>query len=236
MKPIGFRKEQLRNRYDVGAFHEDSWHSYCGERTRKILSHVLSHSTVKSRSLLNAGSGVYRVDEPDWEEIRVDLFEAPLGNCGNAICASIEALPIAEKAIGAVVCVGEVLGYCDPQLAFSEFSRILERNGALVCDFGSSLSFRYSMRDCYAREADIVTDEYNGTLERVWVYNPSFVRRLLRSNGFSIRHEYGTHTWSALANRIGVSKTGATYFQRSMEWLKLPKRWADICTIVAEKT
>ena len=222
----------------MDAFHEDPWHSYCGERTREIVSRALLDATANSRLLLNAGSGVYRIDKPGWEEICVDLFETLTGQvlgARNALCASIESIPLAEKAIGAVVCVGEVLGYCDPQLAFSEFSRVLETNGILVCDFGSSLSLRYKMRDCYARQADIVTDEYNGTAEPVWVYNPSFIRRLLMSNGFSLLQEYGTHTWSAFASRFGISKTKATSFQRGMEWLSLPKRWADVCTIVAEK-
>jgi hypothetical protein len=91
------------------------------------------------------------------------------------------------------------------------------------------------MQDCYGREADIVTDEYNGSSERVWIYHPRFIRRLLRVSGFSVRREYGTHTWSSLATRLGISKTRSTSLQRSLEWLPLPKRWADVCTIVAEK-
>jgi hypothetical protein len=50
-----------------------------------------------------------------------------------------------------------------------------------------------------------------------------------------VQQEFGTHTWSALANRLGVSKAGATTFQRSMRWLSLPRQWADIRTIVAER-
>lgn len=234
--PIGFSREELRKRYDVRAFHEDPWHDYCGEQTSKIVSLALSKGPRRSSLLLNAGSGVYRIEQPEWDEICVDLFEAPLGNCTNCVCASIEALPLTEQAFGAVVCVGEVLGYCDPQLAFREFNRILEINGILVCDFGNSLSFRYSMRPCYAREADIVSDEYNGTEERVWIYNPHFIRRLLGANGFSVREQYGTHTWSAAASRLGMSKTRATFLQRSMQWISLPSRWADVCTIIAEKT
>jgi hypothetical protein len=91
------------------------------------------------------------------------------------------------------------------------------------------------MQDCYGREADIVTDEYNGSSERVWIYHPRFIWRLLRVSGFSVRREYGTHTWSSLATRLGISKTRSTSLQRSLEWLPLPKRWADVCTIVAEK-
>jgi SAM-dependent methyltransferase len=233
---MGFSREELRKRYDVGAFREDPWHDYCGEQTRRIVSLVLSNGPSRSNLLLNAGSGVYRIDQPGWEETCVDLFEAPLGTGANTVCASIEALPLAEETFGAVVCVGEVLGYCDPQLVFSEFNHILERKGILVCDFGNSLSLRYKMRACYAREADIVTDEYNGTEERVWIYNPHFVRRLLKSSGFAVRQQYGTHTWSAAASRLGISKTRATSLQRSMQWISLPNRWADICTIVAEKT
>jgi SAM-dependent methyltransferase len=233
--PPGFRREQLRERYDVAAFQEDSWHAYCGQETRRIINSALSRPTTPSNRLLNAGSGVYRLDVPGWDELAVDIFETPLGGRGNTFCASIESLPIDQETFGAIVCVGEVLGYCDPQLAIKEFGRILQRKGSLVCDFGSSLSFRYQMRECHGREADIVSDEYNGTAERVWIYNPRFIRRLLRANGFEVIREYGTHTWSSLATRIGASKARATEFQRSMDWMPLPKRWADVCTIIAEK-
>ena len=235
MIQTGFRREQLRERYDVDDFHEDPWHGYCGECTREIISGVLPNASSDSDLLLNAGSGVYRLNRPGWEEISVDLFESPLGNRPNSLCASVEDMPLEDESFGAVVCVGEVLGYCDPQRAFIEFSRVLRRGGILICDFGSTLSFRHRSHACYAREADIIVDEYNGTEERVWVYNPHFIRRLLRSSGFTVQQEFGTHTWSALANRLGVSKARATTFQRSMRWLSLPRQWADIRTIVAER-
>jgi SAM-dependent methyltransferase len=233
---MGFTREQLRGRYDVGAFSEDPWHEYCGEQTSKIVSMALAQRRSRSNLLLNAGSGVYRLEQPNWEEICVDLFDAPLANHTHAVRASVEALPLQECTFGAVVCVGEVLGYCDPQLAFKEFARILEDKGILVCDFGNSLSFRHKMRACYARAADIVTDEYNGTEERVWVYNPRFIKRLLESSGFSIRQQFGTHTWSAAAHRFGMSKTRSTLIQRSLHLIPFPRRWADVCTIIAERT
>jgi SAM-dependent methyltransferase len=232
---MAFTREQLRRRYDVSVFSEDPWHEYCGEQTRKIVSRALAQRSGRSNLLLNAGSGVYRLGQPNWDEICVDLFDAPIANHTNAVRASIESLPFGERTFGAIVCVGEVLGYCDPQLAFREFSRILKNKGTLVCDFGNSLSFRYKMRACYGREADIVTDEYNGTEERVWIYNPHFIKRLLESSGFTIHRQYGTHTWSAAASRLGWSKTQSTLVQRAMKWAPFPRRWADVCTIVAEK-
>jgi len=109
----------------------------------------------------------------------------------------------------------EVLGYCDPQLALTEFSRILQQRGLLVCDFGAAESSVQNAGLLW-READIVTDEYNGSSERVWIYHPRFIRRLLRVSGFSVRREYGTHTWSSLATRLGISKTRSTRF--SVRW------------------
>ncbi len=134
------------------------------------------------------------------------------------------------------MCVGEVLGYCDPAIALREFRRVLTSTGTLICDFGSSRSFRNLFRSSYGSAADITADYYNETLERTWVYDPEYLLSLLTSFDFKIAETSGTHTWSALARRLGLRQSTATGIQRRLEWLRPPAAWADIMTIVAVKT
>jgi SAM-dependent methyltransferase len=186
-----------------------------------------------SKWMLNAGAGVYELGLGEWRETAVDLFDSPLKDRRYAACASVEHLPFRDRTFGAIVCVGEVLGYCDPAKAILEFARVLVPSGILFCDFASSRSLRYWWKPVYGRAADIVTDQYNGTPERVWIYSPAYLQELLQFSGFAIRSRIAIHTWSALAMRLGLDKSAAVSFQQLLEWLPSPKIWGDLMTIVA---
>jgi SAM-dependent methyltransferase len=232
MRP-GFQPFELAQRYNVERFSEDEWHSYSGERTARLLNEQLGSKQGVPQLLLNAGAGVYQLGLSRWTEIAVDLFDAPIRGRPHAVRASVEALPFEANMFGAVVCVGEVLGYCDPARAIAEFARITVPDGLLICDFGTTRSFRHWLRKEHARAAELVTDQYNGTSEPIWIYDPSYIRSLLASTGFQIKAVYGTHTWSALGRRVGVPPSLSTSIQRRLEWLPLPSAWADLMTIVA---
>lgn len=232
----GFEPDQLRARYDVENISEDAWHSYSGARTAKILTRYLPMSGAKSRSLLNAGSGVHQVRMPPWQEVSVDLFSRPIRSHSKFVCANIEQLPFAANEFGAVVCVGEVLGYCDPARALAEFARVVEQGGVLICDFGNTRSIRYWLTPTYRRAADLTTDSYNGTPERIWVYEPSYILSLLESSGFEIKRTIGTHTWSALWRRLGASSQRAVRWQTLLEWIPVPESFSDVMTVVAVRS
>lgn len=231
--PPGFNRHELRCRYDVTSFQEDEWHAYSGERTAELVAHHLSRPDALPRWLLNAGSGVYRMGVGLWNEVCVDLFLAPIRGRPVAVCASVERLPFARRSCGAVVCVGEVLAYCDPASAIAEFSRVLAPMGTLICDFRSSRSARYWLHATYRRAADLIVDDYNGTPERTWVYDPEYVSSVLVSCGFEIKARVGTHIWSAMARRAGASRGASLFIERSLGWASLPATWADLTTIVA---
>lgn len=235
MRP-GFKRAELRNRYDVPTFHEDDWHEYSGIRTTNILSSFLGRGHATSDWLLNAGSGVYNTGTHNWKELSVDLFSKPITPQRYPVCSTVERLPFKTGSIGGIVCVGEVLAYCDPARAFEEFSRILVPAGFLACDFGSSRSARYWLRESYGRAADLITDVYNGSPEQTWVYSPEYIKSLLNQFGFRIEAISGTHTWSTIARRTGIPPGAAVMVQRAFENFKLPTRWADLITIVASRS
>lgn len=231
--PPGFKLQELASRYNVEGFREDAWHTYCGDKSAKFVPSQLSSCRAFSRLLLNAGAGVYKLDFDGWTETAVDLFDAPIRGHKNAVRASVEDLPFKSEIFGAVICVGEVLGYCDPVKAIMEFSRVLAPSGLLICDFGNSRSLRHLWEKQYGRAADLITDQYNGTPEPIWVYDHTYIKSLLKSAGFRIEKISGSHTWSAAARRFGLSPHKATLIQRRLDWLHLPEFWADIITIAA---
>jgi SAM-dependent methyltransferase len=231
-----FTRKYLSTRYNVSVVREDDWHTYSAEKCAEYLIAHLEEVNTASHWLLNAGAGVYELKLGDWKEVFLDLFTAPIQNrCPNAICGSVADLPIKARTCGAVVCVGEVLAYCDPAAAIAEFARVLVPTGILVCDFGNSRSSRHWLTQAYGRFADVVTDYYNGSPEQIWVYDPDYITQLLVSQGFRIKAKMGIHIWSALARRCGLSMKLATYLQRRLERIPLSERWADIMTIVAER-
>jgi hypothetical protein len=231
----GFKRHELSARYDVDTVNEDEWHAYTGERTKQIVVDQLSRRHLPSDWLLNAGAGVYRIAGRSWREIPVDLFASPIKGRPCSVCASVDHLPFRAKVFGAIICVGEVLAYCNPPDVISEFSRVAAPNALLVCDFASSRSARYWFRSGYGRAADLVTDHYNGAPEKTWVYAPSYIESLLVLSGFRITKTLGTHTLSAMARRLGARTSIALRLQQRGEWFRLPNRWGDVMTIVAER-
>jgi SAM-dependent methyltransferase len=232
----GFKREELEQRYNVRTFEEDGWHAHCGTETAKILRDYLPAPHTESALLLNAGAGVYSIGIRGWREIRLDLFLEPLQFGGPAVCASIEALPFVTRSFGAIVCVGEVLGYCDPARALREFGRVISPSGVLICDFASSRCAKYWLAKGFGRTADVVADRYNGTEERTWVYDPHYISQLMSLSGFTIRKTIGTHRWSAVAKKLGFPTSVSIAFERIMMKVPFPSSWSYLTTTVAYRT
>jgi SAM-dependent methyltransferase len=225
----------LKARYDVRQIIEDDWHAFAGKRTQVILENHLKRTAIRGLShwLLNAGAGVYSLQHPGWKELAVDLFPAPISGRPNAICADIQRLPIASSVLGGIACTGEVIGYCDPVTVIKEFSRVLQPGGLLAMDFSSTKGFRHLFRPSFGRAADILDDEYNGSSEKVWAYDPSYICHLLTSGGFKVKASIGTHRMSGFLRRFGFSvRTALRWEERTRRWTII-NHFADIITIVA---
>ena len=229
----GFRREDLESRYDVAMITEDDWHAYSGCQTDWFVAQQLSSPLPFKGLLLNAGSGVYQVPVQGWREISFDLFLKPLAGRTSAVCGHIEALPFRPAAFQAAVCVGEVLAYCDPAGAIRELARVLCPGGRLILDFGSTRSVRRVLTGDYGRATDLTVEDYNGTPERTWVYDPAYIKELLRRSGFEVHMEMATHRWSALARRLGLSPGRATAIERCLAFIPFPRTWGDLRTIAA---
>jgi len=230
-----FSRHDLERRYNVHSMREDEWHAHSGRVTACLVRGHLETARSPSILLLNAGAGVYEFPHQRWHEIALDLFIKPIKARRNAVCGSIEALPFSPQAFGAVVCVGEVVAYCDPATVFREFARALAPTGLLILDFRSTRSARYWFRRQYGRAAELATDIYNETPERTWIYDPRYIRRLLDVSGFVVRQVLGTHVWSSVLCAIGLPTSQATRIERTLPAPALLQGFADLVTIVAER-
>jgi SAM-dependent methyltransferase len=215
---------------------EDDWHAYTGDQTQKIIAEQVGAGKAPIKRVLNAGAGVYALPLCSQQEVSVDLFIAPIRAHSASVCATIEHLPFRDGTFDAIVCVGEVLGYCDPGTAIREFARLMTPDGILICDFSSSRSPRNWFRRPYGRAADLTVDEYNGAPEKIWFYDPKYICSLITFSGFIVKKKIGIHTISAVARRMGVARSTALRLQRAWSWLPSQNRWSDITTIVAVRS
>jgi len=200
-----------------------------------MISNFLPHAHLENNWLLNIGSGVCELQIKGWKTVSVDIFPTPIQRHCFPVCASVEKLPFANASFAAVLCVGEVLAYCDPAKALRECARVVAPSGRIMCDFRSSRSLRYWFTKTYSRTADLIEDQYNGTPEPTWVYDPGYIRNILTSHRLTIRNVLGTHTWSALARRMGCSPTSSVGFEAALSHLTLPAQLADLITVVADR-
>ena len=231
----GFKRDELRARYAVSAIHEDQWHSFGDQWRREFVKFAIPSSAKNDGRLLNAGSGIYALNLSSWEEVAIDLFNEPLLDRKLAVCGNVANLPFCECAFDAVVCTGEVLGYCDPPRAIAEFSRVIRPCGMLLCDFGSTRSSRYWMKKAYGRASDLVTVEYNGEPERIWIYDPKYILSLLRQFGFRVIARYGIYGWATLLARLGAAPSFAVRAEWLQRIMPFPAGSADIAVIVAQR-
>lgn len=212
---------------------EDAWHSLAGRKAAEFVAQHIDAAPLTKGRLLNAGCGQYEIRIEGWEPVCLDLFETPLRGRDCAVCGNIEAIPFAPDTFQAVVCVGEVLGYCDPARAISEFARVLSHDGVLIIDFTSSASVRRWGTVSFGRAAELITDQYNGTPERTWIYAPDYIKGILSTFDLRVISEASAHNWSALVRRIGLSSRSAAAVERFADRLPFPGKWADLKMIAA---
>jgi|GEM_PF-3687513 len=229
----GFLREDLENRYDVAQISEDEWHTHSGRKTDLFVQRALPALGAGQGLLLNAGCGVYKTSHAGWHEISLDLFAKPLAGKANAVCARVEALPFRPEVFSAAVCVGEVLAYCDPAACIRELARVLRPEGNLILDFGSTRSVRRLLGGGFGRAADVIVDDYNGSPERTWIYDPAYIKELLNKAGFEVWREMATHRWSATARALGLSSRRAVSIERLAGFIPFPKTLSDLRTIAA---
>lgn len=230
---VHFSREELRGRYAVTKLEEDLWHRHSDRITAAVVGKYLEPwSRCSQNWVLNAGAGVTTIGTA--REVSLDLFPDPVIGKQYPVCATVARLPFSAGQFSAVVCVGEVLAYCDPNVVIGEFARVLRPAGRLILDFGSTRSWRVFGTPSYGSSAALITSEYNGSAEKTWIYDPAYIKHVLERFGFKITAVHGAHRWSPLARRLGVGLKIALKIEELFSRCLRPARCADTITIVSD--
>lgn len=197
----------------------DRWHQWSYKEINKYLA---SHTFSLQDYILNAGSGgnSYGIKN---NMVHLDIAEEKLRGIQNAVVASVEDMPFPASMFDGIICVGSVINYCDASATISEFSRVLKPKGRLILEFENSAGYEYKGTSTYEKAADIVTVQFQGQDHKQWLYSLSYIKSLLSTYSFSIRHIFPFHIFSSLVLHLSRNETrSAKYARYDMIARKLP--------------
>lgn len=177
----------------------DPWHDY----SQTVITSYIKHKDIfKNTIVLNAGSAGNSYDIQCHLMYHVDIADEKLKNVDNAVIASIEKLPFENSFFDNILCVGSVLNYCDAVAAISELSRVLKLNGNLILEYESSWGFEYLHKNCYKKDACIITTEYIEKEHSQWLYSPKYIINILKTYDFDIIEKYPFHISDGLTSKF----------------------------------
>lgn len=177
----------------------DPWHEY----SKKVIKAYIDKKTFFDESIvLNAGSAGNSYGINCHKMYHVDIADEKLKDIDNAVVASIEKLPFNDSFFDNIICVGSVLNYCDALAAISEMARVLKLNGNLILEFESSWGFEYLHKNCYKKDACIITTEYIEPQHTQWLYSPTYISKILKLSDFDIVEKYPFHISDGLTSQF----------------------------------
>lgn len=217
----------------------DEWHEYTANRIRQELSGRWSGlQTQPGHVILNAGAGNSDLGVcPPWT-LNLDISEAGVALLPNPIVATVEQIPLPNESVDTIVCVGSVLNYCDAAAAISEFGRVLKSGGNLVLEFESSRAADLLSQNAFGRPAAIAETFYGNEPEVLWVYNPRYIRSLLRAAQLEIMESIPIHIGSPWALLITRNIRGAAVtarLDRVLKFVPVLAHWASNQMMVCRK-
>lgn len=191
----------------------DPWHDY----SQEVITSYIKHKDIfKDSIVLNAGSAGNSYGIECHTMYHVDIANKKLKNIDNAVIASIEKMPFNDLSFDNILCVGSVLNYCDALTALSELSRVLKPNGNLILEYESSWGFEYLHKDCYKKDAYIITTEYIEKEHTQWLYSPKYINKILNGCNLKIIEKYPFHISDGLSSKFLDD-------QAAIKWVKIDK-------------
>lgn len=168
----------------------DQWHLYSYSVIEKQLKKI---HFKENAIILNAGSAgnTYGIDSSNM--YHVDIAKNQLKDVKNSYIASIESMPFKDNFFDYVICVGSVINYCDAIAAIHEMSRVLKPGGTMILEYESSLGFEYYGKECYGKDASVISVMYLGFQHKQWLYSPNYIKNALYSAHIKILRDYRYH-------------------------------------------
>lgn len=192
----------------------DPWHSYTRNKEKSIIEMWLANNQSVEKTVLNAGSGGTEYNLPCCDIIHLDIIREYIDRFERYIVGSIEKIPLPEKSVDGIICVGSVINYADAQRSISEFSRVLRDDGFLILEFERSESAEFLWTGDHGRDIFPKQYNYNGQEHYLWLYSEKHVLDMLRYYGFRVEKRERIHTLSSLLNRFGMSEAKAAAYAR----------------------
>lgn len=200
----------------------DPWHEY----SQKIISsYIDKQNFFKDSLVLNAGSAGNDYNIDCRKMYHVDIAYEKIKGVENSFVANIENMPFSDKFFDNILCVGSVLNYCDATASISEFARVLKPNGSLILEYESSWGYEYIGKECYKKDACIITTEYIEKQHVQWLYAPLYILSILNSCGFTVNDSYPFHILDGIFSKfmsdgLAVSCTRLDKFIKKIPLLK----------------
>jgi SAM-dependent methyltransferase len=231
----------VRSRYnDPLWFGEiDKWHLYSNTEIRRELARYWDSLPAEScRVILNAGAGGHDLGLDTATAINLDISENRIASLPRPLLASIEALPLSNRTIDIIVCVGCVVNYCDAATVIVEFERVLRPGGYLLLEFESSYSAELMTQSAFGQSAAVIETFYANHQEVVWAYSPKYIKNLLKAAKFDLLRSVPIHvlsTWGLLVLRSSRIATAIARLDRMARKIPFLTRWASSHLIFCEK-
>jgi SAM-dependent methyltransferase len=230
----------VRARYDdpTNYTSEDSWHRFTGAETQRQIDRFWQSKYRGDQVVLNAGSGDIDLGLESALTINLDISVTRVSRLPNAVVGSVEAIPLHDTSVDAVVCVGSVINYCDAGATILELARILRPGGYLLLEFESSRSAELRSQNGFDRSVRVAETFYGDGPEVVWVYTPEFIGHLLAAAGIPVLKRVPIHVLSPwILSLFGSIRAAAIAARLDPVARRLPlvTRWASNHLFIGKK-
>ncbi len=207
---------------------EDKWHQYNFSEIKKFLLPTRDKYSNTNTIILNAGSGGQNYGFNEVQMYHIDIVDAKIKEKVNYIVGDIQQLPYVADFFNLVLCVGEVINYCDAQKSISEFARVLKIGGEVIIEYESSRTLELIFKKEFNSSSVIINTFYRGKQEKIWYYSESYISNLLSTYGFEITRIDRFHLLSIFVYRITKSQNFAAKFSKLDSVIKLIP-WINKC-------
>ena len=142
--------------------------------------------------------------------VHLDLVAERVTGIPGSIVGDIAKIPTSESRFDVVLCVGSVLNYGNPILAFQEFWRVMKPGGILVLEYERSGSPDHWINHGFEAPCVLATTFYGSLKTDLWVYGDQFIDGLIATTGFKVLLEKRFHCLSSLVLAVTGTPTLAT--------------------------
>lgn len=199
-------EEQAKENYkNYNSDEEDLWHDITGEIINSFVNKEIDNIDNENIIILNAGSGGVSYYTKG-KIINLDIVEDNIKEFENHIVSSITDIPIKDKSVDMIICVGSVINYADIILSIKEFNRILNDDGILIIEFERSNSADFLFTKDYGKKLFLHTYIYNEQKHPMIIYSEKYVKEILKENNFKVLKKKRFHNLSTLLTRLKVNE------------------------------